>query len=161
MVGDTSRKSGIIAGGVLALVTLVTFAVLQFYGPESVVRQFHRVVIAVQPFEEGHQSEWGSVMRLVAGSPNLPESVQQNDVVQLARFVDWCRGYSFEIRMAEPIKVDGTSRERVFIVYYPPDPRAPRLGRTWIMIKANRRWYVSAHETAEVWRQMGWLPPGY
>lgn len=61
------RVPGLGAAAALSVVTLVTFAIFQNYGPESAVRQFHRAILT---------NDEAAIAEVVTGPPDA-SSLQQ------------------------------------------------------------------------------------
>lgn len=138
MFADHSRKAAVFSSAVLAVSTLGIFFGLQNYGPESVVRRFHRAAT------NGDLQ----TIRTITNEPT-----QNFAVVQLVQEIQSLasQGYAYEFQ-----RVQNVPRLRVTVVYvtYRPPRPGPVLTRPWIVGKRDQLWRVEAEATLD---PMGFL----
>lgn len=142
MFSEYSRKSGILAAAVLACVTLFAFYVLQYYGPESVVRQVHRAVA-----REGAESAKPFFFLNQNYNPMYVTAAVQEEL----KMIQSAAGTAVDIRMPmAPKTVDGERRAKVAVTYFARDGRQVTL--PWVVVKVQRQWLVDAAATFQLWR---------
>lgn len=140
----TEVRTTVITSAVLSLVVLGVFFGLQNYGPESVVRRFHR------------EATSGDLRAIASVTNENPRSFAVGALVQevqaLAR-----RGYSYEF-----LRVQNLTRIRVAVVYvnYIPTRGGPVLSRPWIVGKREQLWKVEAEATLDPMGFFGELQRG-
>jgi hypothetical protein len=133
MQGDHTRKAGIVASSILGVMTLGVFFGLQNYGPESIVRRFHRAAAT------GDDQTIAMVTKENLG--NRAVQSLMNEIRALAN-----QGYSYEFQ-----RVQNIPEARVTVVYvtYVPSKPGSQLSRPWILSKPEQLWKVEAEATLD------------
>lgn len=140
-MGEYTRKSGIVAACILGLVTLSVFFVLQFYGPESVVRQLHRVA---------SRSGLSGARSLLFVNAAATADFRSYALIEEERVIRSAAGGAVDIRMPMPPKtVNGQRRAQVAVTYFTRD--GSQITLPWVVIKFQRRWLVDVVATRQLW----------
>lgn len=127
MRDEFSKRAGLSASAILATLTILIFVVLQNYGPESVVRRFHRAAVA---------DDLSSLAQTVLGDPTEAATVALKETVRgLAQ-----SGYRYEFQRLERLD----RRVFAYVSYHPPRP-GPELIIRWVVDKPRRRWEINSN----------------
>lgn len=158
------KSGGMAASGLLAAVTLTTFAVLRDYGPESAIRRFHEAIEngdARQLQAVSAQQVTPRIVRLLGDyqtavqTANVPllgatvdASASQTDLERLVRRTMLVTASETTYRIGRMDR--SPSQVRAALVYKFPNGRPSAM--IWVITRTGPVWRVDARQTVTIIR---------
>ena len=143
-----------LAAGVLAFVTLGVFYVLQYYGPESVVRRLHTVGLSMDQYVDARIPFQPSLLNRKDRN-ELAESTTASAPQDLAFLMDnVIRPIGVLNGNYQIARIDYQHSDQVTLAVLYRYPFQPPAAMVWIVTLDNGNWKVNVAQTVNTIREM-------